>query len=455
MLNFKVYFKGWKKFLFLFMITLSLGCALEAGIRQVTQSSEILTYAQISPQVISLTDPPPDPRIGSLIAADVNDDGQKDFIITKPDHLAVYTRLGQELWAKSVPIQLSSKAESDGLPGNQAPGVQAADIDNDRQTEILFLTKDGHLQIVNGATGETKYSIALESPSGAERWEHLVITNFRGEGDQDLLLQATNAEGYRMGRYLAAYSLDNLIFQESPQPLWTRDDFIANAHSGARVSDLDGDGKDEVVGGMLISSDGETLLEIPIRGHIDSIFIADVRPDIPGLEVVALEEGGDTYSALPGNNWLSRVANKVVSRIAATRNRIFLYNTDQLIWATHFNQQEPQNAAIGDFQPERPGLEIWCRSRYSENQEPFVFDAQGEIISNYKMVDVAPTDWTARGVEVISTIDWTGESKQLAAAKERHTSGDIAIFDPISGKFLYHFEESADRLYVADVIGDW
>ena len=68
---------------------------------------------------------------------------------------------------------------------------------------------------------------------------------------------------------------------------------------------------------------------------------------------------------------------------------------------------------------------------------------------------MAPKGWTTKGVEVIWTIDWTGEDKQLAVAKERHRSGDVAIFDPISGTFLLRFKEQANRLYVADVSGDW
>ena len=43
----------------------------------------------------------------------------------------------------------------------------------------------------------------------------------------------------------------------------------------------------------------------------------------------------------------------------------------------------------------------------------------------------------------------------MAAAKERHESGDVGIFDPLHGTFLHHFKEQADRLYVADVTGDW
>jgi hypothetical protein len=71
------------------------------------------------------------------------------------------------------------------------------------------------------------------------------------------------------------------------------------------------------------------------------------------------------------------------------------------------------------------------------------------------MDDVAPAGWTTKGVEVIHTIDWTGQPQQLACAKERHESGDVCIFEPLTGRFIARFEEKADRLYVADVTGDW
>lgn len=58
-------------------------------------------------------------------------------------------------------------------------------------------------------------------------------------------------------------------------------------------------------------------------------------------------------------------------------------------------------------------------------------------------------------MEVIWTIDWTGEEKQLAAAKERHTDGDLCVYDPMTGEFLVRIPEMAARLYVADVLGDW
>lgn len=387
-------------------------------------------YTQIKPRIIAVDDSWLSRKgEGGIIAADVNDDGKMDFVITKDGHVAAYDYSGRNIWIKGVDIQVSTKSEVNGLPGWFGPGVQASDVDGDLRTEVLILTKKNTLHIIDGVTGKTEKVVLLRHPEGTERWEHLVIANFRGKGDRDLLLQTTNADGVRMGRYLAAYSIEDLLRKESVEPLWTRDDFIPCAHNGARVADLNRDGKDEVLGGTIIGPDGKMLMKIHPIGHIDSIYVADVRPDIYGLEVVALEEGKE--------------------------NRIFLYNHERIIWTAHHKHWEPQNAAIGDFAPKSPGLEIWCRSRFREHQKPFLFDSSGNVISEYEMDSVAPDGWTVKGVEVIFTVDWTGKTKQLAAAKERHTSGDIAIFDPLSGEFLYRFNEKAGFLYVADVSGDW
>jgi len=419
------------------------------------KNSQYIAYSEIQPHVIQLDIPPASEGMGGVITSDIDGDGEKDFIVTGPGYAAAYTYSGKKLWLKQTNIQVTQQSEKYGLPGWHGPGVQVTDVDGDGRTEVLFLTRHGTLEVIEGSTGETKRSIKLQPPADAERWEHLVIANFRGLGDRDLLLQATNAKGYRMGRHLAAYALEELMrYQQGSKPLWTRDDFVANAHNGARVADLDGDGRDEVVGPMIVGPDGDVLYQIPLRGHIDSLFVADVRPDIPGLEVVALEEGGN-QRFFPGENWLAGYANRILNLFWGGGNRVFLYNLNGLIWETHYKRQEPQNAAVGDFDPKRPGLEIWCRSRYDKHQKPFVFDAQGRLITRYEMDVVAPAGWTEKGVEVIFTIHWTGDQKQLAAAKERHASGDVGIFDPMSGRFLYRFRETAYRLYIADVAGDW
>lgn len=84
-----------------------------------------------------------------------------------------------------------------------------------------------------------------------------------------------------------------------------------------------------------------------------------------------------------------------------------------------------------------------------------VFDAPGNPAARYHLDDTAPTGWSPRGIEVVHTIDWTDGRTQLACAKERHESGDVALFEPLTGRFVLHIPEQADRLYVADVTGDW
>jgi len=404
------------------------GCFDKAGVEPWPQY-------EANPFVIALDLPGPgDSSAGGIVVADLDNDGLMDYLVTVPGHVAAYANDGHKLWILDTDVRVGGSSEREGLPGHNGPGVQAADIDGDKATDVLFLTEDSVLHVVSGAVGTEKWSAAPPVPDGAQRWEHLVVANFRGRGDRDLLLQATNADGYRMGRYVAAYALRDLR-KASFEPLWQRDDFLACAHNGVRIADLDGDGKDEVLGPMILGPDGAVRYQIPLRGHTDSIFVADVRPDVAGLEVVALEEGGGTDTE--------------------GGNRVFLFNGDGLLWQTDYQHWEPQNAAVGEFDGDRPGLEVWCRSRFDTHQKPFVFGAQGDLISHYEMDAVAPDPWTEAGVEVICTIDWTGEPRQLAAAKERHTSGDVAVFDAMAGTFIQTFDDKADRFYVADVSGDW
>jgi len=423
--------------------TVAMGCLVTAslavlgiargGAAKAPRPDSLAQWAQYrqNPFVIRVEIPVPrDPQdsAGGIVVPDLTSDGRLDYLVTAPGRVMAYANDGRKLWLLQTEVAVGGAAEGHGLPGHHGPGVQAADIDGDGRTEVLFLTRDRVLHVVQGATGRDKWQAKPPHPEGAERWEHLVVANFRGQGDRDLLLQATNATGYRMGRFLAAYAIEDLR-RGKYEPLWQRDDFLACAHNGARVADLDRDGRDEVLGGTIVSPEGRILFRLPLRGHIDSIYAADVRPDLPGLEVVALEEGGP--------------------------QRVFLYNRERLIWETHHRNQEPQNAALGEFDPGSPGLEVWCRSRYDEHQKPFVFDARGKLIADYQLSTIAPADWTVKGVEVINPIHWSGGPQQLAAAKERHKSGDVAIFDPMTGRFLHRFKDQADRLYVADVSGDW
>jgi len=381
-----------------------------------------------NPFVIQMEIPAPQDSAGGLIVADLNADGRMDYLVTVPGHVAAYRWDGRKLWVLKVDVRVGGSAEREGLPGHHGAGVQAGDIDGDKRTEVLFLDNNSTLHVVSGSSGKTLWTVKIPVPEGAERWEHLALANLRGKGDRDLVLQATNAKGYRMGRYVAAFALESLR-RGNVRPLWQKDNFLACAHNGLRVADINGDGRDEILSGCILAPDGRELFRLnDLRGHIDSVFIADVQPDRKGMEVVALEEGA---------------------------NRVFLFHAEGLVWAVDHKRQEPQNAAIGRFDPTRKGLQIWCRSRYDTHQKPWVLDADGKVIADYELSKVAPADWTEKGIEVIHAIHWDGTGRQHLAAKERHESGDVAVIDAMTGRFIARFPERADRLYVADVAGDW
>lgn len=382
-----------------------------------------------NPFVIKTELPPPPDSAGGIIVDDVNDDGLIDYLVSVPGHVAAYQHGGAKLWLIKTDIRVGNASELYGLPGHNGPGLQAGDCDGDGHTEVLFLAQDGKLHILEGVTGKEKTVLEMPQPyKDGMAWQHVVLCNLRGKGVRDVLLQTTNRAGYKMGRYLAAYALD-----APTKPLWQTDGYLGCAHTGARVADLNGDGLDEVLGATVLAPDGKLLFRLPMKdGHVDSIFVGPVLPDVKTLQIVGLQEGG-----------------------ADGGNHVYLWDHQKMYWQAHHQHIEPQNAAIGRFDPGRKGLQIWCRSRFDEHQKPFVLDAEGKLISQYEMDKVAPQGWTTKGVEVIYTIDWTGEPKQLAAAKARHASGDVCVFDAVSGAFVHVIKTKADRLYVADVAGDW
>ena len=382
----------------------------------------------VEPMVIKLDVTAPKDSAGGILVADVTGDGKMDFLVTVPGHLAAYGNNGAKLWSKALDIAVGGQSESQGLPGHHGPGVAAGDVDGNGACEVVFLTKDSVLHIVEGATGKKKAIAKPPVPKGAARWEVAMIADFRGAGDdRDILLQATNKSGYRTGRYLAAYAVAELI--KGGKPLWTTDKFVSCAHNSARLADINGDGRDEVLGATLFSAKGKLLTKAAnFSGHMDSVFVADVQPDRPGLEVVLLEEGS---------------------------NHVQVLSATGPVWRKHYRKTEPQNAAVGRFKADSDDVFIWCRSRYNTHQKPFVLGPDGKLAARYAMDDVAPKGWAASGVETIYTIDWTGKRQQLACAKERHTSGDVCIFDPLTGEFLLRLPEKCDRLLVADVTGDW
>jgi len=369
---------------------------------------------------------------GGIIVHDLDGDGRRDYILSSKENdwnagraaISAYDSSGKLMWLQEVDIQANGQAEDNGLPGWSGPGVTAGDIDGDGKAEIVYLDTQNRVVVRHGESGEIQRRIGpVALPAGASRWAHLQIVNLRGAGDRDLILQADPLPF----RWIKAIRAD------TGASIWSFDSYVGCKHNGFRAADIDGDGRDEVVGATIIDDDGKLMNSWSYRkisGHFDSIFVYDVKPNVAGLEVVLLEEShkGDDRTAL--------------------------VNPDRVFWEASHKGWEPQNAAVGKFDVARSGLQVWNRSRFSEDQRPWVLDEDGKVIATWVMNEVKPEGWSNRGLETINVINWSGGAKHYLAAKERHVSGKIAIIDAINGKFIKWWQEQADRIYVVDVRGD-
>ncbi|MFQ5707775.1 MAG: PKD domain-containing protein [bacterium] len=388
--------------------------------------------------------PIPQPSIGDrggIIVADLDGDGLLDYLVSTKDGplssqtsratIGAYSHYGTPLWVEDVDLRINEVTY--GLPGLFGPGLAAGDIDDDGQVEVLHLDTGHSLIIRNGRTGVVERTLALPTPQGGiGRWGQIQIVNLRGKGDKDLILQAdhdpNNFDVKNPFPWIAAIALD------TGKLLWSRNDYYGVRHGGFRAVDIDNDGLDEVAGGVFVDDDGSrmnTWNYRHIRGHLDAISIADIKPEVRGLEAVLLEESH------------------------RQSDRVAFVNPDQVFIYASRNGDEPQNTAIGDFDLTRPGLEVWCRSRFNVDQSPWVFDASGTVIAQWKTNETKPFDWSIEGIETIFTLDWDGGPRPLLAAKERHADGKVAIVDPMTGEFVRWWPEQAGRIFVADVSGDY
>lgn len=130
-----------------------------------------------------------------------------------------------------------------------------------------------------------------------------------------------------------------------------------------------------------------------------------------------------------------------------------LIKPGKIVWRKEIGKL-PQNVAIGNFDSNRPGLEIWCRSNWTNGQEPWVFDSSGNVVASYRINETKPANWTEKGVEITNPISWNNSGPEMLAALERHRVGNVGLLNPMTGAFLKVWNDTAVRLLVADVSGD-
>lgn len=398
------------------------GSSLSLGLLVLCAGLPAFGAAGPDPLVVPLAQPVPEASGGGgVFAHDADGDGAMDLVVVSDRHIGVYSPTGGTTWVREVDLKLFDFLHH--------PSVIAGDLDGDGKQELAYLTPGHDLAVIDATTGKEEATVALEGQPTA-----LAVANLRGQGDRDVLVQ------YSQTRVKAVRAEDGTV-------LWDTDEYRGIEHSPLRQADLDGDGLDEVAGASIIDHDGTKMNEWDLGGvyrSVDSIVIADIVPGYP-LEVALAEQRG-----------------------AASHTDVVNHTGIVFRALNPWNWEDPDKVAVGDFDTDRPGLEIFNRSSggdgtaprgreepYAHEEAPWVLDAEGELLTKYYVNDLKPDWWTGHGLEEIFRIDWDGDAEDEILGKERHKSGAGAIVDPMTGEFKVIFPGKAARIYAADVLGDY
>jgi rhamnogalacturonan endolyase len=107
------------------------------------------------------------------------------------------------------------------------------------------------------------------------------------------------------------------------------------------VADVDGDGKDEIVyQSMVVDDNGRGLYSTGLR-HGDAMYVTDMYPDRPGMEVFTVHENEEN-------------AEKFNTPGAAMRDA----RTGEILWS-HSPRVDIGGGMAADIDPTHPGFEAW------------------------------------------------------------------------------------------------
>ena len=368
--------------------------------------------------------------------ADLNGDGVLDYVVKQPNfNTDPYQRPGY--WKKS---EGTYKIEAyDGATrkfmwrhdmgwaieeGIWYAPIVAYDVDGDGKAEVYCKAGEGdpreptghvmkgpeYLVKIDGETGRVVKKIDWPTREGFPEynyWSRNLLAVAYLDGRKPALI--CHRGTYNIIK-IRAYDGDfNLLWE-----------FVADGEHkayqgqgshGYNVADIDGDGRDElVIGSACIDEYGKPLWNTR-KGHPDFVYVSDVDPSRPGLEIF--------YG-------LERAQKKGGVCLADAK-------TGAMIW----ENPEPTKHVHGqgmcaDIDPAHPGMECYAKERDSDDS--WLYSAAGERIGSTPMGGTSP-----RAI-------WWDASPQKALV----IGGRIAKYKgPEVGRI------EGNVVAIADCVGDW
>lgn len=385
--------------------------------------------------------------------------------ITDPPVFQCYKADGSFLWEISL-----GKNIREGAHYTQ---FMVYDFDSDGKAEIAMKTADGtvdgkgtvigdstkdyrnengfilagpeYLTIFDGLTGAALSTVPYDPPRhpGSLNPEPAELRRIWGDGngnrmDRYLACVAyldgvhpslVMCRGYYTRTVLAAWDFTNKQLVKR----WVFDSdtpgnkaYAGQGNHNLSVTDVDGDGKDEIVyGQMTVDDDGKGLYTTGI-GHADAMHVSDLDPSRPGLEVFSIQERfGDA-----GANFRDARTGEVIWKKPSVK--------------AGEDGEGPGRGLALDIDPRYEGFECWVAGAGISG----LFDAKGNKIADRTPAcnmgiywDGDPLREILNGVN-ISKWDWdSSRTKKLFDARDEGCASNNGT--------------KANPCLSADILGDW
>jgi rhamnogalacturonan endolyase len=273
------------------------------------------------------------PQFGAdrnLRFADLNQDGRIDLLIGQVMHhgptdtnseIACMTAIdldGEILWKQGTPDRWHHHLTND-------VAFQVHDLDGDGKNEVIYC-KDHELVVAEGATGQRLRGIPTPTNTSTRipfnrfpriLGDSLLVADLRGLGHRgDIVLKDRYQHAWAFDDQLNSLwtvecntghfpfpidtdgdgreeiSLGYSRWSPDGKQIWSHDELLKDHADAVAVVDLDGDGSLETIYGasdegfILLDADGVPRVHLRI-GHVQNLTVAELRPDLPGLEIAA------------------------------------------------------------------------------------------------------------------------------------------------------------------------
>jgi len=409
----------------------------------------VVCNAQSKPyKSIKLTE---DYTIEKIAFADLDGDGEMDFVTKYPGgnvdpwylywkpspgtyKLQAYKNSGEQLWTYDMGWAIeqgtwySPYLVYDFNGDGRAEVVVKSGESDPRNAEGKVLTGPEYVSVLDGMTGKTiaKADWIPREPFFEVNTEHaynyasrnqISVAYLDGVHPHIIVLRGTYnlmmARAYRLidNELKLVWEWDNRNLRDASNNYWGQGGHTTIA------ADVDGDGCDELILGSCVLDHDGTELWTTGFGHCDGMFVGDIIPERPGLEIYYNIEAGK-----PDGNGMCMVDAK----------------TGEVIWGAEYPTNHIHGAGFcSDIDRTQPGRECYGVeiSPFEGKRSNFavMYNSKGEIIDRDFM-----TTWS---------VFWDTNN-------QRELLGNGKIYE-YKGPTILHSEIEGRIIAVADILGDW